>query len=359
MICSPDTYKNAQQNIASIDEKVKEDDAGLKESWQVPKYIKKELVSFGDVDGITNIIARQQFVDENEAPKPAVMRSFDADAGDRCLILWGFQLGPETRDLTTANVFFSAKEQWRKKRNYRVYTSWDSKYHKWNYIPTDFLKEQVFLPFCALEDRKPCEFRGDPDDDDQDVATISKKLKEVPQKINADSSPVLPNKPYTFARCKVNFTMADLENPSSDDEDEDFENNVIPSTSAMRSQPKRSCKTDQNLAIDHSIATDDEEIDEKSMSQEQNEQISDSESNSDWYDYPDSIVSDNEKIAEKSMSQDQNEQISDSEPNSDLYDYPNNDHNPDHVYVEEHKSTPELSTNAQEDFNYYHDFDML
>ena len=55
------------------------------------------------------------------------------------------------------------------------------------------------------------------------------------------------------------------------------------------------------------------------MSQEQNddqnEHISDSESNSDWYEYPES---DYEELAEKSMSQDTNEQISNSESNSNL-----------------------------------------
>merc|ERR1719367_465319 len=156
-------------------------------------------------------------------------------------------------------------------------------------------------PECPLEDGNPCRFennpRGDEPEDDQErspivypeqeVAFTSEQVKELPHKINTDaSSPILSKKPYGFARSKINFTMEDLEHSSSEN-DEDFQNNCKPNTLSMRSQPKRSCNIEQNLVFDESISYEDEQVVENLKSQNQNDnaaqQISDSESNSDWY----------------------------------------------------------------------------
>ena len=137
----------------------------------------------------------------------------------------------------------------------------------------DFLKEKVFLPFTALEDVKKCIIRGDPydyDENEEDISPVlnqedkkvaSEPVNELPHKICTNaSSPILPRKPYSFARPKVTFTMEDLEHSSSDDNDVEFEKNVKPGTSSMRSQPKRSCNIDQNLAFDQSVLSEDEQV---------------------------------------------------------------------------------------------------
>ena len=140
VICSKDTYNNAQKTIAFFIGVEKQKD------WSCPK-----LVSFESVEGITNIKEKQKHVDEEDAPKPAVIKGFQKN-GDSCLVLHGYKdifMGEyhyNSRCLTTSNVFFGGiKRQWKKHRNHSVYTIWDFQYHGWKYLPTNVLKEKVFL----------------------------------------------------------------------------------------------------------------------------------------------------------------------------------------------------------------------
>ena len=63
------------------------------------------------------------------------------------------------------------------------------------------------------------------------------------------------------------------------EEDDNFEISTIPSTSSMRSQPKRSCNDEQNFINDQS------DDNENSNGKEEHANTI-SEYNSDWYEYP-------------------------------------------------------------------------
>ena len=85
-------------------------------------------------------------------------------------------------------------------------------------------------------------------------------------------------KSYNYKRSKIDFTMKDLENDL--DEEDDFEVNAAPTTSSLRSNPKRS-SANKKIIIDTSDDV------ENSIDEENQLNIT-SESNSDWYDYPES-----------------------------------------------------------------------
>ena len=72
-------------------------------------------------------------------------------------------------------------------------------------------------------------------------------------------SPNPITRPYSFAKSKINFTMKDLENDL--EEDDDYEINLVPRTYSMKSQPKRICKNEQNLANSHNDPSDIENSD--------------------------------------------------------------------------------------------------
>jgi len=74
--------------------------------------------------------------------------------------------------------------------------------------------------------------------------------------------------------------IEELEHSESDD-DQVFEKIIQPSTSS-RSQPKRSCNIGQNLAFGHCA---DENSSYQDHCEKESPQISDSGSNSDWYEY--------------------------------------------------------------------------
>ena len=94
-------------------------------------------------------------------------------------------------------------------------------------------------------------------------------------------SPNPITRPYSFAKSKINFTMKDLENDL--EEDDDYEISSIPITSSIKSLPKRVCKNEQNLDIGPNDSSNIENSDN-----EEEQLDKDSESNSDWYDYPES-----------------------------------------------------------------------
>ena len=165
VICSKETFNNAQQSIASRYDDIKKHGA---------KERNIQLVSFGEVEGITNISAKLQDVDEDKAPKPEVMedcihlRACDSERKNVTVY----------RRLKTSHIFFAAKQQWKKHRNYPIYARSDFQFHGWNFLPMRYLKERVLLPFTALEDRRPCWFLGCPFDADEYRRVVDEALDE-------------------------------------------------------------------------------------------------------------------------------------------------------------------------------------
>lgn len=86
-------------------------------------------------------------------------------------------------------------------------------------------------------------------------------------------------KTYTYQRSKINFTMKDLENDL--EEDDDFEINGVPNTFSLRSQPKRGFTIEKNWAPDHNDTSDEENSNDQ-------EEGDGTDSNSNWYNYPES-----------------------------------------------------------------------
>ena len=259
-------------------------------------YLKKtKFVSFGKVKGSTDLCQKLQWADENMAPKPVVMKNI-GENGEKCALIWDKH---HYSDLTTANTFFATKRLWRKHRNQDVYRVWDFQldFECNVFIPKSILKELVFLPFTALEDGRPCCFEGDPFHDIKETSNsffitnndgiAAEETKVVENNYSSDEgSPIPPPRPYNLSRKKIDFTMEDLQNDVEDENgDNSFEGQALPSTSSMKCQPKRNCKIKQNLVVNQETETPKDGSDyDKSIGEEQGK--SSSESDSDWYDYP-------------------------------------------------------------------------
>ena len=166
VICSKETVANAKQGI----EDAVKPTQNVRGTWDLKDDIKKnlQLVSLGPVqDGITDISANIHLVNGNGA-NPVQLMYIDDEKGHRdpCVLIWNKEY---LQELTTANLFFAIKEQWKKHRNYDVYTTWNFQYHGCSFLPKSVVKEQVFLPFAALEYGRPCCLEGDPMDNIEPV----------------------------------------------------------------------------------------------------------------------------------------------------------------------------------------------
>ena len=188
-------------------------------------------------------------------------------------------------DLTTANTFFATKRLWRRYRNKDVYRTWNFQWDNHTFIPKQFLRELIFLPFTALEDWRPCCFEGNPKDEcGTTIASffsinnngILAEAKLVVEKNHSsyEVSPIPPPRPYSLSRKKINFTMEYLQNDvENKNGDISFEGQGLPSTSS-KVQPKRNCRIKQNLVVHQECETSDDESDCDKIGEEQEESSS-------------------------------------------------------------------------------------
>ena len=107
IICSKDTINSVQETLAQCNDEFKENVL---------------LLSFGKVEGCTNISSQLAEVNEKLAPKP--MRTKKTKLDD-CLMVWSLGRWQYFEIISHEKVFLAIKREWTYGRNYETFIAHD------------------------------------------------------------------------------------------------------------------------------------------------------------------------------------------------------------------------------------------